>query len=147
MLADQRVYLLHGPPGNGKSSFLQAASILFRMPYCYLEMTGRKLTIEGLRNVLSENTLKIPCLLALEDAESLFAEEKEEKDSSKDDEQEKVKLCVCVPVSNVPVSVSVSISVGLSVSVCVVSFSLFDSLIICVSVSLAIALYSSELIR
>ena len=83
------------------------------MPYCYLEMTGRKLTIEGLRNVLSENTLKIPCLLALEDAESLFAEEKEEKDSSKDDEQEKVKLCVCVPVS-----VSVSISVGLSVSVC-----------------------------
>ena len=28
----QRIYLLHGPPGNGKSSFLQALAILFSMP-------------------------------------------------------------------------------------------------------------------
>ena len=29
----QRVYLLHGPPGNGKSSFLQALAIMFSMPF------------------------------------------------------------------------------------------------------------------
>lgn len=89
----QRVYLLHGPPGNGKSSFLQACSILFELPYYYLELTGRQLTQEGLRNILSDHTLSEPCLLALEDAESLFKQEEEvsvDEQNRREAEQEKL---------------------------------------------------------
>ena len=68
----QRVYLLHGPPGNGKSSFLQALAILFSMPFFYLELANKQLTLEGLRNMLRDNTLQSRCILALEDAESVF---------------------------------------------------------------------------
>lgn len=68
----QRIYLLHGPPGNGKSSFLQALAILFSMPFFYLELANKQLTLEGLRNMLRDNTLQARCILALEDAESVF---------------------------------------------------------------------------
>ena len=68
----QRIYLLHGPPGNGKSSFLQALAILFSMPFFYLELANKQLTLEGLRNMLSDSTLQSRCILALEDAESVF---------------------------------------------------------------------------
>lgn len=68
----QRIYLLHGPPGNGKSSFLQALAILFSMPFFYLELANKQLTLEGLRNMLKDNTLQSRCILALEDAESVF---------------------------------------------------------------------------
>eukprot|EP00656_Telonema_subtile_P002151 TRINITY_DN10935_c0_g1_i1.p1 TRINITY_DN10935_c0_g1~~TRINITY_DN10935_c0_g1_i1.p1 ORF type:complete len:359 (+),score=80.03 TRINITY_DN10935_c0_g1_i1:885-1961(+) len=89
----QRVYLLHGPPGNGKSSFLQACSILFELQYYYLELTGRQLTQEGLRNMLSDHTLAEPCLLALEDAESLFKQEEDvsaDEQDKREEEQEKL---------------------------------------------------------
>ena len=49
--------MLHGPPGNGKSSFLQALAILFGMPYYYLELSNKQLTLEGLRNMLKDHTL------------------------------------------------------------------------------------------
>lgn len=68
----QRIYLLYGPPGNGKSSFLQALAILFSMPFFYLELANKQLTLEGLRNMLRDNTLQSRCILALEDAESVF---------------------------------------------------------------------------
>jgi SpoVK/Ycf46/Vps4 family AAA+-type ATPase len=71
----QRIYLLHGPPGNGKSSFLQALAIMFSMPFFYLELANKQLTLEGLRNMLRDNTLQSRCILALEDAESVFKKE------------------------------------------------------------------------
>ena len=66
---------MHGPPGNGKSSFLQALAILFSMPFFYLELANKQLTLEGLRNMLRDNTLQSRCILALEDADSVFKQE------------------------------------------------------------------------
>ena len=36
----QRVYLLHGPPGNGKSSFLQALAVQHQMPFFALQLSS-----------------------------------------------------------------------------------------------------------
>ena len=55
-----------------QSSFLQALAILFSMPFFYLELANKHLTLEGLRNMLSDSTLQSRCILALEDAESVF---------------------------------------------------------------------------
>ena len=54
---------------------------------------GRQLTLEGLRNILSDHTLTEPCLLALEDAESLFQPEEKvsvEEQARQEEEQEKL---------------------------------------------------------
>ena len=42
------------------------------MPFFYLELANKQLTLEGLRNMLSDSTLQSRCILALEDAESVF---------------------------------------------------------------------------
>ncbi len=80
----QRVYLLHGPPGNGKSSFLQALAILFRINYYYLQLASKTLNREVLRNNLKDYTLHKQCIVVLEDVESVFAKAKKESARASD---------------------------------------------------------------
>ena len=76
----QRVYLLHGPPGNGKSSFLQALAVQYGLPLFVMQLSGGGVTKTECRRLLSD-TADQPCILAVEDAESCFvAPEKDEDD-------------------------------------------------------------------
>jgi len=86
------VYLLHGPPGNGKSSFLQALAILFRIDYYYLQLASKNLNREVLRNNLKDFTLQNKCVVVLEDAESIFTKEKASDASKQEEEARKMAL-------------------------------------------------------
>ena len=65
----QRVHLLHGPPGNGKSSILQALAIQYEIPYFYLDCNACS-SVETLRMLLTRYTTHERCLVVIEDAES-----------------------------------------------------------------------------
>ena len=65
----QRVHLLHGPPGNGKSSILQALAIQYEIPYFYLDANAVG-TADMLRALLTRYTTSERCLVVIEDAES-----------------------------------------------------------------------------
>jgi len=84
----QRVYLLYGPPGNGKSSFLQALAIMFRIEYYYLQLASKTLNREVLRNNLKDYTLQSPCIVVLEDVESVFGKDKGNTGSKKEEAQQ-----------------------------------------------------------
>ena len=72
-LTYQRAFLLHGPPGNGKTSFLSALSIHLSLRLFILKVSSSKLTRTMLDKLLKE-TVKEPCVLVIEDAESAFKE-------------------------------------------------------------------------
>jgi hypothetical protein len=65
----QRVHLLHGPPGNGKSSILQALAIQYEIPYYYLDANAVT-KADVLRSLLIRYTTHERCLVVIEDAES-----------------------------------------------------------------------------
>ena len=74
LLPYQRCYLLHGPPGNGKSSILQALSIKFGLKLYFLKVTSgmSKAELEGLLGPLRESAM-----VCIEDAESAFPSDEE----------------------------------------------------------------------
>jgi chaperone BCS1 len=65
----QRVFLLHGPPGNGKSSILNALAIKLGFPQYVLQMTGLKKEAD-LKALLAH--CQSNCMVCVEDAESAF---------------------------------------------------------------------------
>lgn len=69
LLPYQRCYLLHGPPGNGKSSVLQALSIKFELELYFLKVSKgmTKTELEGLLKPLRNSVM-----ICIEDAESAF---------------------------------------------------------------------------
>ena len=69
----QKVYLLWGPPGNGKSSFLQALAVSHSIPLFILQLSNERYPINKAlcRRILS-STAEVPCIVAVEDAESCF---------------------------------------------------------------------------
>jgi hypothetical protein len=70
----QRIYLLHGPPGTGKTSFLQALAITHGMRLYILQVSSQSMTKEALATLLAE-TAQDRCMVALEDAEKAFKTE------------------------------------------------------------------------
>ena len=79
----QRCFLLHGPPGNGKSTFIQALAIRNRMFVYMLSVASKALTKERLSQLLA-HTEGEPCILAIEDAESAFREDSAAVDGGDD---------------------------------------------------------------
>ena len=71
LLPYQRCYMLYGPPGNGKSSILQALSIKFGLKLYFLKVT-KTTTKSELAAYLSDQGTSRNCMICIEDAESAF---------------------------------------------------------------------------
>lgn len=66
----QRCFMLYGPPGNGKSSFLQALGSKYNLKVFFLAISPET-TLRDLRETL--HGCSQHCLLCIEDVESAFA--------------------------------------------------------------------------
>ena len=67
----RRVYLLHGPPGTGKTSFVTALAGELRLSIYMVLLSSPRLTDEMLTDLLSEAAPR--SILLLEDVDSIFA--------------------------------------------------------------------------
>ena len=66
----QKLFILHGPPGNGKSSILQALAIEYGISYYIMNIgSDKSLTLDSIKHKLAP-TLSGNCLVIFEDAES-----------------------------------------------------------------------------
>lgn len=80
----RRGYLLEGPPGTGKSTVIQVLSGLFQVPIYYLNV-GTVRDGDELRSLVS--TVSPPCILLIEDVDSIRAA----KTRTKKEDKEEVK--------------------------------------------------------
>ena len=72
----QQINILHGPPGNGKSSILQALAIEHGIQYYMLNIgSDQTLTLSDIKTKLMD-TLRGQCLVVFEDAESALPKSK-----------------------------------------------------------------------
>lgn len=68
----RRGYLLHGPPGTGKTSFVQAVAAKLKLNICYLNLSGGNLDDDQLNNLLNNSPLK--SIILIEDIDAIFLE-------------------------------------------------------------------------
>lgn len=66
----RRGYLLFGPPGTGKTSFVQAISGALRLNLCYLNLSSGDITDDMLNRLLSEAPER--SIILLEDVDAMF---------------------------------------------------------------------------
>jgi len=68
----RRGYLLHGPPGTGKTSFTEAIAGKLKLNICYLNLSGNKLDDDGLNRLLNNTPER--SIILLEDIDAVFKE-------------------------------------------------------------------------
>jgi len=73
----KRSYLLYGPPGSGKSSFIQAMAGLLKRNVYYLQPANPKFTDDTLKDAILLAEKK--SIVVLEDIDSLFDEDRKNK--------------------------------------------------------------------
>ena len=66
----RRGYLLFGPPGTGKTSFVQAVAGALKLNLCYLNLSSGDIDDDGLNRLLSEAPER--SIILLEDIDALF---------------------------------------------------------------------------
>lgn len=68
----RRGYMLHGPPGTGKTSFTQAIAGAMNMNVCYLNLSGNKIDDDDLNRFLNQAPKN--SIILLEDIDGIFVE-------------------------------------------------------------------------
>lgn len=66
----RRGYMLHGPPGTGKTSFTQAIAGEMNMNVCYLNLSGNQIDDDGLNRALNQAPMN--SIILLEDIDGIF---------------------------------------------------------------------------
>lgn len=66
----RRGYLLYGPPGSGKTSFVYALAGLLKMNICVVSLNSRYLSDENLMRLLHSTPPK--SIILLEDVDTLY---------------------------------------------------------------------------
>ncbi len=68
----RRGYILHGPPGTGKTSFVSAVAAHLQLNICYLNLSGSQLDDDGLNRLLNQAPME--SIILLEDIDAIFVE-------------------------------------------------------------------------
>ncbi|KAJ1688085.1 hypothetical protein LUZ63_019475 [Rhynchospora breviuscula] len=87
----KRGYLLHGPPGSGKSSMIAAIANFMEYDVYDLELTAVK-TNTNLRQIFTEITSKAVIVIEDIDCSIDLTNKRKEKKKDKDDEEKAIKL-------------------------------------------------------
>lgn len=94
----RRGYLLHGPPGTGKSSLTFATAGAFGLPVYILNLGSSRLSEDRLSSLFA--ALPAKCILLLEDIDAAFIKRTDDKDqgavinNSEKDKKEGLRPCM-----------------------------------------------------
>lgn len=66
----RRGYLLHGPPGTGKTSFVQAIAGAMKLNLCYVNLSSDEIDDDNLNRLLSDAPER--SIILMEDIDAMF---------------------------------------------------------------------------